>query len=48
MTDTVARIEHALLAAVLMLCVAVRITCEWLEPRMVRRLKQITAREGAS
>ncbi len=39
-----ARIEHALLAAALMLCVTVRITCEWLEPRMVRRLKRIGER----
>ena len=44
MIDTVARIGHALLAAALMLCVTVRIVCEWLEPRMVRRLKRIGER----
>ena len=38
------RVKHALLAAALMLCVTVRIVCEWLEPRMVRRLKRIGKR----
>ncbi len=41
MTDTIARIEHVLLAGALGLIVSTRITCEWLEPRMVRRLKQL-------
>ena len=44
MGDAVARIKHVLLAAALMLYVTVRIVCEWLEPRMVRRLKRIGER----
>ena len=42
------RIEHVLLAGALWITVSVRITCEWLEPRMVCRLKRIMAREGAA
>ena len=37
-------IKHVLLAGALGVIVSVRITCEWLEPRMVRRLKRIEER----
>ena len=41
------RIEHVLLAGALAVVVSVRITCEWLEPRMVCRLKRIMTRRTA-
>ena len=44
MGDTATRIKHILLAGALGIVVSVRITCEWLEPRMVRRLKRIGKR----
>ncbi len=46
MGDTVARIKHALLAGALAVVVSIRITCEWLEPRMVCRLKRIMTRRA--
>ncbi len=36
--------EHYALAGALRLIVSIRITCEWFEPRMVRRLKRIEVR----
>ncbi len=44
MTGKKARFEQFALAAALRLCVFIRIACEWLEPRMVRRLKRIGER----
>ena len=44
MISKAARIEQFVLAAALGVIVSVRITCEWLEPRMVRRLKRIRER----
>ena len=34
------RIEHAVLAGALRLLLAIRIACEWLEPRLLERLKR--------
>ena len=34
-------IEQFALAGALRLCTTIRIACEWLEPRMVRRLKHL-------
>ena len=42
MTNKKARIEQFVLATALRFIVTIRIACEWLEPRMVRRLKQLT------
>ncbi len=43
MNTTATRIKHGLLAGALGFIVSIRITCEWLEPRMVCRLKRIMA-----
>ncbi len=44
MTNKKARIEQFALAAALRFIVTIRIACEWLEPRMLRRLKRIVER----
>ena len=41
MTNKKARIEQFVLATALMFIVTLRIACEWLELRMVRRLKHL-------
>ncbi len=41
MTNAEIRIEQFVLATALRFIVTIRIACEWLEPRMVRRLKHL-------